>query len=355
MLRLLSVLRDGHLKPSVDDYAEFRANVGSSMMYSAQGEDDGSGEMKLLPIAVKVLHPGIHTYFRRDLSIIGMFVDAVEALIPGLHWLNLSQCVNEFATVMKKQIDLSIEAQNLEAFGRNFEDVPSVRFPVPIRPFVSEHVLVETFEEGEPMLKFTQAAASMNISQRIRERLADIGIETVFKMVFADNFVHGDLHPGNLLVQNAADDSGLPPKLVVLDCGIAASLHGADLNKMLGVFNAIIQGNAEEVGELFLRHTREHRCKDAEGFKRDMGKIVTDFQQSQRDSKASVSNVIGQLFGTLIRYRVQLEANFAMVILSMIIIEGLGHSLKPDMDVLTKARPFVMTRLRRAAFDVDGG
>ena len=35
----------------------------------------------------------------------------------------------------------------------------------------------------------------------IRKQIADIGIAAFLKMLFVDNFVHGDLHPGNILVR----------------------------------------------------------------------------------------------------------------------------------------------------------
>lgn len=44
------------------------------------------------------------------------------------------------------QIDLRYEAQNLEQFQRNFRNVTSVKFPTPLRPFVTRDVLVETYE-----------------------------------------------------------------------------------------------------------------------------------------------------------------------------------------------------------------
>lgn len=44
------------------------------------------------------------------------------------------------------QIDLRCEAKNMERFLENFRDVDHVRFPTPMRPFVTRNILVETFE-----------------------------------------------------------------------------------------------------------------------------------------------------------------------------------------------------------------
>ena len=52
------------------------------------------------------------------------------------------------------------------------------------------------------------------------------------------SLVHGDLHPGNILVQDTHQ-----PRLVLLDCGIATSLTPFDLLQMRALFTAIVKGD----------------------------------------------------------------------------------------------------------------
>lgn len=44
------------------------------------------------------------------------------------------------------QIDLRFEARNMERFTENFRHIDHVKFPTPLRPFVTRNILVETFE-----------------------------------------------------------------------------------------------------------------------------------------------------------------------------------------------------------------
>lgn len=76
--------------------------------------------------------------------------------------------------------------------------------------------------------------------------------------IFVDNFVHGDLHPGNILVQGAAvaepaavadvcdtlvlEVRPRPLRLVLLDAGIVAELQSADMHNFRAVFTAVVQG-----------------------------------------------------------------------------------------------------------------
>lgn len=100
--------------------------------------------------------------------------------------------------------------------------------------------------------------------------------------IFVDNFVHADLHPGNILVQGTAQASlggreqtavvdlcdtlvveVQPPLrrlcLVLLDAGIVAELQSADMQNFRAVFTAVVQGQVrlgkgESHGARWVKH-----------------------------------------------------------------------------------------------------
>ena len=65
------------------------------------------------------------------------------------------------AQAMMMQLDLRIEAANLNRFRSNFASERSLRervcFPEPIQPFVAEAVLVETYVHGRPVKEYADA------------------------------------------------------------------------------------------------------------------------------------------------------------------------------------------------------
>lgn len=93
----------------------------------------------------------------------------------------------------------------------------------------------------------------------------------VSSQIFVDNFVHADLHPGNILVQGA-DGLSVSPEaqlqhvdvgdtlvvavtpaqcplcLVLLDAGIVAKLQAADLRNFRAVFTAVAMGQVRPGG-----------------------------------------------------------------------------------------------------------
>ncbi|XP_010206445.2 uncharacterized aarF domain-containing protein kinase 2 [Colius striatus] len=317
----------------------------------------------LTPVAIKVLHPGLVHQVQMDLFLMKMGSHII-GLLPGFKWLSLTEIVEEFEKLMIQQIDLRYEARNLERFQQNFLHVDFVKFPTPLRPLVTTDVLVETFEESEPISHYLHA----EIATELRQRLAKMGMDMLLKMVFVDNFVHADLHPGNILVQGTAHTGRSceaqtavldlcdtlvlevqPPLapgqlcLVLLDAGIVAELQSADMHNFRAVFTAVVQGQGERVAELILHHARANQCQDIERFKAEMAELVTKVRGNTIAlGKLQVAHLLSNVFKLLMTHKVKLESNFASIIFAIMVLEGLGRSLDPELDILEAAKPLLI-------------
>ncbi|XP_049579597.1 uncharacterized aarF domain-containing protein kinase 2 [Syngnathus scovelli] len=330
-------------------------------------EHNASQKDHLIPVAIKVLHPGLRRQVEMDLMLMKAASCFLHCL-PGLKWLSLREIVDEFEKLMTKQIDLRFEAKNIERFRENFRNVDYVKFPTPLRPFVTRAILVETFEESEPISEYLSAETP----QEVKQKIARMGVDTLLKMVFVDNFVHADLHPGNILVQRCGPaagsfeipggDSGkttltdlwdtvvvsvrpepCPFQLVLLDAGIVAQLSGRDLDNFKAVFTAVVRRQGERVAELILHHARANECKDVPRFKKEMAELV-DVALSKTLSlgKIQVADLLSRVFGLLIKHKVKLESNFASIVFAIMVLEGLGRSLDPNLDILELAKPLLL-------------
>ncbi len=91
--------------------------------------------------------------------------------------------------------------------------------------------------------------------------------------MFVHNFIHGDLHPGNILVQDPTSH----PRLVLIDCGIASSLRPVDFEKFYKLFKAIVLGEGETVADLILDGKT---CLTHNEYRRDMADLVNEYLKS---------------------------------------------------------------------------
>uniref|UniRef100_A0A8C6S4F7 AarF domain containing kinase 2 n=1 Tax=Neogobius melanostomus TaxID=47308 RepID=A0A8C6S4F7_9GOBI len=328
-------------------------------------EEDKHTEGTLIPVAIKVVHPGVRRQVETDLLLMKIGSWIIDHL-PGLKWLSLSEIVEEFEKLMTKQIDLRFEAKNIEHFRHNFRDVDYVKFPTPLRPFVTRTILVETFEESEPISNYLRS----DIPLEVKQKIARMGVDTLLKMVFVDNFVHGDLHPGNILVQSQApastDVSGdlrgkttltdlwdtvvvsvrpnpSPFQLILLDAGIVSQLSEHDLANFKAVFTAVVMRKGERVAELILHHARANECQDIPQFKKEMAQLVDHaLSNTLALGKIQVADLLSRVFGLLIKHKVKLESNFASIVFAIMVLEGLGRSLDPNLDILELAKPMLI-------------
>ncbi|XP_038636190.1 uncharacterized aarF domain-containing protein kinase 2 [Scyliorhinus canicula] len=315
----------------------------------------------LIPVVIKVLHPGIAHRVNMDLLLMKA-ASWVLDLLPGLKWLHLTEVVGEFERLMTRLIDLRYEAKNMERFRENFQDVESVKFPIPLRPFVTRTILVETFEESEPISMYL----TKDVPNTLKQRLARAGMEMLLKMVFVDSFIHGDLHPGNILIQgtdqfNLQNDdrttivdlcdtlivnvnpSPCPLKLLLLNAGIATELQPSDLHHFKAIFTAVIEGQGDQVAELVLTQARTSECRDIQLFKSEIEKLFSEAKMKTGSlGELHIASLLSQILETLLAHKVKVQSNIASIIFVFMVLEDLSRSLNPRLDLLEVVRPFLL-------------
>ena len=91
---------------------QLRQNCNSSAVAMQDSLDDAKdssddvtkNEESFTPVAIKVLHPNVEKKMKRDISLMKYVASWVEAIYPNAYWVAPTECVNEFSTVMEKQV-----------------------------------------------------------------------------------------------------------------------------------------------------------------------------------------------------------------------------------------------------------
>jgi ubiquinone biosynthesis protein len=68
--------------------------------------------------------------------------------------------------------------------------------------------------------------------------LVEVYFKTAYKMLFIDGFFHGDLHPGNVLVQEGG-------RLAIIDCGMVGRLSPSMKDKLIDILWAVMSEDME--------------------------------------------------------------------------------------------------------------
>lgn len=155
-------------------------------------------------------------------------------LVPGVEWLSLPEEVEVFGEMMRGQLDLRNEVQNLLRFEQNFAKRQTpISFPRPLAQFSTYEVMVEEYIHALPLNYFLK-----NGGGPFDAMIAELGLDGFLvcclpiqlcqltdhsqNMLLLDNFVHSDAHPGNLLVKF------YKPSTSYLLKGVAASIFNLE-------------------------------------------------------------------------------------------------------------------------------
>ena len=195
-----------------------------------------------------------------------------DASFARRRFLGIADTAEQFSRLLTTQLDLSIEAENLRRLGSNFKENDRVIVPEPQNGWVTDAVLVESFIEGDVMMDIIGGGLSTARSDATAKTLAKQAVDAVLDMVFQHNFVHGDLHPGNVLVTRDApgeggDDRG--PRIAILDAGICIELSETCHVTMQRVLYNFMMNNGREAARLMAEHA-DQQYGTADGFARNL-------------------------------------------------------------------------------------
>lgn len=329
-------------------------------------------------VAIKVLHPHIEKIVRRDLRIMSAFAHIINA-IPTMEWLSFPDEVKQFSEMMRLQLDLRIEGANLTIFRQKFKDRTTAWFPFPYNEYTTRQVLVEEFANGIALEDLLQ-----NGGGPYRKEIADEGLNAFLHMVLIDNFVHADLHPGNIMVRfykpetpdiptfktrktpetvnNSTDvteevlrrltplkgkhkqwnselqqleNEGYRPQLIFIDTGLVTELNEKNRKNFLDLFKAVAEFDGYRAGHLMVERCRQPDAViDNEVFALKMQHLVLSVKsRTFALGNIKIGDILNEVLTMVRQHHVRLEGDFVNVVLSILLLEGIGRQMDPEMDL----------------------
>ena len=137
------------------------------------------------------------------------------------------------------------------------------------------------------------------------------GKNTYLQMLLADNFMHADMHPGNILLRTHA---GEMPTLVLIDAGMVDVLSAAELDNFIGVIRAMGAGDGGKAASHLLRFSAQQPHADEVGFRRYMASFF-DSKCRGFGTGVVVGEVLQGVLEGLRQYRVRVDAQVSVSVL----------------------------------------
>jgi ubiquinone biosynthesis protein len=285
-------------------------------------------------VAVKVLRPDIEAAFARDLDMLAEAAALIERTQPSYRRLKPREVVATFARVVEVEMDLRLEAAAASELATNFANDPSFHVPQ-----------VDWQRTGRRVLTL-ERVVGIPIDEVARLRAAGIDPEPVletatcafFNQVFRDGFFHADLHPGNLFV---GPDGGL----VVVDFGIMGRLDIATRRYLAEMLLGFLEGDYGRVADVHYAAGYIPADQPRDMFVqacRAIGEPIFGLSLNE----ISIARLLAQLFRVTETFQMETQPQLLLLQKTMMVAEGIGRRLNPEVNMWELARPLIETWMR---------
>jgi predicted unusual protein kinase regulating ubiquinone biosynthesis (AarF/ABC1/UbiB family) len=283
-------------------------------------------------VAVKVQRPGLREQITLDLYIVRNIAAWLNHNV-GLIRSDLVALIDELGSRVFEEMDYLHEAANADKFRRLHSHNPRIAVPAIHHHATSRRVLTMEWIDGTKLTNL-EAVRALGIDP---DEMVQVGVNCSLQQLLEHGFFHADPHPGNLL---ALRDG----RLAYLDFGMMSEVTRESRTGLIQAVVHLVNRNFTALSKDFV----------SLGFlseEVDLAPIVPAFEGvfgqalemgvSRMDFKA----VTDDLSGVMYRFPFRVPPYYALIIRSLVTLEGIALSVDPNFKILGAAYPYFARRL----------
>jgi ubiquinone biosynthesis protein len=286
-------------------------------------------------VAVKVLRPGVEHRFRVDLDAFYFAARNAEAFSAEARRLRLIEIVDTLARSVRLEMDFRLEAAALSELAENTKDDADFRVPGVDWDRTAREVLTLEWIDATPLSDRARLEAKgFDLPQ-----LGRSVIQTFLRHALRDGFFHADMHPGNLFV----DDDG---KLVAVDFGIMGRLGPKERRFLAEILYGFITRDYYRTAEVHFEAGYVPRNHSVESFAQAI-RAIGEPIHNRRAEDISMAKLLMLLFEVTGLFDMRTRPELLLLQKTMVVVEGVGRSLDPKLDMWKTAEPVVREWIER--------
>ena len=286
-------------------------------------------------VAVKVMRPGVRARFARDLQAMRYAARLFERFAPDARRLRPREVVETLARSVAMEMDLRLEAAAVSELAENTREDPDFRVPGPIWDLTARDVLTTEWVDA---IRLSDIEA-IDAAGHDRVALARNLVQSFLRHAIRDGFFHADMHPGNLFV----DAEG---RLVAVDFGIMGRLGLKERRFLAEILLGFIRRDYRRVAEVHFAAgyvPPHHSVEDFAQAIRAIGEPIHD----RRAHEISMAKLLTLLFEVTALFDMTTRTELVMLQKTMVVVEGVGRTLDPELDMWGIAEPVVRPWVER--------
>ena len=283
-------------------------------------------------VAVKVQRPGLREQITLDLYIVRNIANWLKNNI-GFIRSDLVALIDELGKRVFEEMDYLNEAENAEKFRNLHLHNSKIAVPKIYKETTSRRVLTMEWIDGTKLTNL-EGVKNLGIDP---DKMIEIGVQCSLEQLLEHGFFHADPHPGNLL---ALEDG----RLCYLDFGMMSEVTRSSRSGLIQAVVHLVNKNFDKLSQDFVKLgflSKEVNLEPIVPAFQDVFVNAVELGVSKMDFKS----VTDDMSGVMYKFPFQLPPYYALIIRSLLTLEGIALSVDPDFKILGAAYPYFARRL----------
>ncbi len=284
-----------------------------------------SGEI----VAIKIRRPNIEKRIQADLAIMEDLSRLLEKYVQEARAIRPTTLVREFGRQLQQEMNLLVEANNLERFNILNQNESRLKLVKLYRDLSTSHILTMEFVTGTKISN-TEKLRSLNLDLKT---IAKNGASVIISQIFDQGFYHGDPHPGNILVQ----DDG---RICFLDFGAMGKLTKEQRMLLAEGLVAVVRRRDDELLRVVLKlSSNGDDIKDTKELGRDISDFVDTYAYLPLN-RIKVDEILNDLTKLLTKHGIILPPEISTLVKVLAMLDGTYLAIDPDFQVMEVMKPY---------------
>ena len=283
-------------------------------------------------VAVKVQRPGLREQITLDLYIVRNIAYWLKNNI-GLIRSDLVALIDELGKRVFEEMDYLNEAENAERFRNMHLHNSKIAVPKIYKETTSRRVLTMEWIDGTKLTNL-DGVKKLGIDP---DKMIEIGVQCSLEQLLEHGFFHADPHPGNLL---ALEDG----RLCYLDFGMMSEVTRNSRSGLIQAVVHLVNKNFDKLSQDFVKLgflSEEVNLEPIVPAFQDVFVNAVELGVSKMDFKS----VTDDMSGVMYKFPFKLPPYYALIIRSLLTLEGIALSVDPNFKILGAAYPYFARRL----------
>jgi len=283
-------------------------------------------------VAIKVQRPDLKRRISLDIYIMRSLSLWAKNNIKRVR-SDLVAITDELASRIYEEMDYIHEGHNAETFAQLYGHLPEIYIPKIYWEYTGHRVLTMEWVTGT---KLTNIAAIQ--AQGINAtHLVEVGVQCSLRQLLEHGFFHADPHPGNLL---AMPDG----RLAYLDFGMMSNIKPY---QRYGLIEAVVHLVNRDFEALAQDYVKLEFLTPETDLRPIVPALTNVFGNALGASVAELNfkSITDEMSAMMYEFPFRVPAYYALIIRSLVTLEGIAIGIDPNFKVLSKAYPYIAKRL----------